>query len=197
MRAHIRGFMLKPVFISLVIIGIGTYNAINIGWYPIARVNSEIISAKRFNEAEEFAVQYYQTISNTRGVSESDIINSPAYRQEIRRATLDKLIENELIYAELKHRVGPRLDALIETKLSTISTSGEDFNEAVSLIYGLTLDRFQEAILIPQAHEEILKERFFTENISFEEWVISIRKDARVLIFEPEFVWVDGQVALQ
>src|SRR3989344_241693 len=82
-------------FLSLISVGLLTYFIANQGWYPIAIVNGKFITERDLRKEYSAAARYYAEAFNLG--QETKLL-----KKEIRRAILDKLIENVLIYDELK-----------------------------------------------------------------------------------------------
>ncbi len=181
------------IFVGLVFVGVGVYYGIRLGLYPVAMVNGSLVSAGQFDETENFIRHYYekaQETYNVGGVHPGD----PLYEAELARATLDQLIGYELIYGKLKTMVGADLSAVVDQKLASASAnaSGPDFAKAVETVYGLSLDRFRERVLVPQAREEILRGRLFAQKRDFDAWFLDARKTSKVIILYSGLVW-DGE----
>lgn len=157
--------------------------------YPVAYVNGQPISARNFNNDFNIGIHYYQTEAQTYDKAGAAAINSPEVKQEIKKAVLDKSIENILILNELEKRLkNSELGQMVENKIGEI-LNGQDIAKQVATIYNLTLDAFKERILIPQARLEILQARLALENINFDDWLKNAKKQARMIILIPGFSW--------
>ena len=178
------------LFVGLIALGVSVYYAIALGFYPIAIVNGSMVSVARFEETEGFVKSYYEKAEATYRLG-AESQNLP-HHEEILSATLDKLISYELLYAEAKTKVGRDLSAVVDQKLASIKMDSSTLEKAVDTIYGLTIDRFKEAVLVPQAWEEIVRGRLFAEKTDFDEWHRNARKTAKVIILHPTLVW-DGE----
>ncbi len=163
------------LIIGLIIIG-GIYLVISQS-YPVAFVGWQPISAKNFNDDFNTAVFYYGKVMETydKNVTSSiENIDSPAVKTEIKRAVLDKSIENILILNGLKKRLkNSELDQMVKNKIDEI-LKGQDIEKQVAAIYNLSLNAFKEQILTPEARLEILQARLMIENNpptgGFDEW---------------------------
>ena len=186
----------SAVFIGLVFLGIAGYYLIHFGFYPIAIVNGALVSEGRFSETERFIKNYYEKASvtyNLAGIRPGD----PAYETEVARATLGKLIDEELMHARLKTLVGKGLGSIVEQKIENAKPIGADFAKAVETIYGLSLDRFTKAVLVPQAEEEILRGRMLAEQEDFDAWLTEARKTGNIIILHPYLTWNGEKVAVR
>jgi hypothetical protein len=184
------------VFISIVFTGVIGYYLIHFGFYPIAIVNGSFVSEGRFSETENFIKNYYEKARVTYSLSAIKPGN-PEYEAEVARATLDKLIDQKLMRARLKTLIGKELGTIIDQKLANAKATGADFAKAVETIYGLSLDRFTEAVLVPQAEEEILRGRMLATDEDFDAWLIEVRKNGRVIILHPNLTWNGEKVVLR
>jgi hypothetical protein len=182
-----------PFFITMIAVGLVGYYVASAGWYPVAMVEGNMVSARALHETERFIGAYYARAEETYGILGGSVTNAitPA---EIRRATLDKLIENRFLAVELQELHGNGADTLVARKLNASGTDAPGFADAVRTIYGLSLERFTETVLIPQAHEELVREAFADAGREYGEWLTGVRASADVRVFAPGFMWVGGQV---
>ena len=168
------------------------------GFYPIAFVGGKPITWHSFKSNSQAAYYYYKTASRIYGES-SDDLTKPGNLQEINRAVLDKLIENEIISKGLKSIPGAK--QIVKNKLDQALKQSANLKEAVNTLYGIGLDDFVKLILIPQARKEVLEGRLFLENSSnsngFDEWLKKAKKDVKVLILLNDFKWDGEKVVLK
>ena len=195
----------KPfiIVISLIIvIGAAVYG-ITSGLYPVLIVNSRMASAKGLNDDLAVVINYYEKISDVALKTGVKTIDPNSDRMEIKRAILDKLIEDRLISDELGRRIkNSDLASIINTKIETAlkeSTSHEkDFEKEVESIYGLSLNQFKTIVLEPQAKREILEGRLLlehnTENDSMNNWLKDAKAKANIYILLPGFSWNGEQM---
>jgi len=172
--------------------GVSLYYVANQGFFPVAIVNSKLISAKTLNQEYAAAFKYYSAVLDTYSGknSETDFLES---RKEIKRAVLDKIIEDTLVYGELKRAVGKDLAAIVDNKIGDKS-EGQNLKEAALTLYGLDAGDFRKLVLAPQARREILAGRLYLEKKDFNQWLAAARVNARVIILSPGFEWKDGKV---
>jgi uncharacterized glyoxalase superfamily protein PhnB len=168
--------------------------------YPIAFINWQPISLKSFKADSATAIYYYQKVLETYNENQAGVIESSEVQQEIRRAVLNKLIENALIHQELRKRLkNNELERMVENKIEE-TIKGKEIKKEVKILYDLSLDKFKERILKPQAEEEILAGRLLLENNlpagGFDDWLKEIKSKAKVIILLPNFEWT-GQVIIK
>ena len=170
------------ILIITIIIVIVAYLILS-GFYPVALVNFNSISAHEWEANLTAAYAYYQKTSNNS--------LSNAAQKKIQRVILCKLIREEIIHQELTNRVkNSELAAIIDNKVKNF-TADSQTPELVKNFYGLSMERFDK-LLIPVAEEEILGGRLFIENKNLSEWLKENRKKARLIILLPDFSW-DGE----
>lgn len=84
-------------FLILIFLGLGGFISIRLGYFPVAIVNSHLISEAYFNDALRDVIEGY--------VSGTDIPGNT----ELKREALQKIIENELVFREAQKYFGPNL----------------------------------------------------------------------------------------
>lgn len=157
--------------------------------YPVALVNWQPVSAKSFNNDFGTAIFYYRKAAETYNKNDVTAIESPQVKAEIERAVLDKSVENILILNELEKRLkNSELDQMVQNKINEVF-NGQDIAKQVATIYNLSLDAFKEQVLTPEARTEILQARLALENKNFDDWLINVKKQAKVIILLPGFGW--------
>ncbi len=176
--------------------GLTFFYFVQAGFYPIAVVNSRIIGARSYEEVLASAYHYYDQLLKAE-VPARELVQMPEALVEIRRATLDKLVEDVLVYKELKSRLGKETESIVRNKVSSLNLNSPDFRQGVATLYDLTLEEFKETVLVPQARREILEGRLFTEKANLGEWLTRARQEAKVVIFAPNLEWKDGKVTIQ
>lgn len=148
---------------------------------------------------EKDSAAAYSYLRNTILVSGNDpaVVDLPESQLEIRRATLDKLITDSLIYNELKLRFGNEFQAIAERNIGQYIGDNENIENGAKTLYGLDLLEFKKRVLMPQAYREILEGRMYLNNEDFSEWLESARANASVYILTPDLQWEDGEVSLR
>jgi hypothetical protein len=192
--------MRRPVviatFVSMVFLGLFGYYAIRVGLYPVAIVNGAPLSAQRFLRTVQ-SVRHYYAQALTRYTPEQLGLSGPVTDQEVRRATLEKMIEDELVLKTLESTVGDTLSSLVSSKLASIDTAGSDFVQSVTTLYGLSVDEFREAVLIPQARSEILQESPAVQESGAEEWLSRAKAQASIRVFASDLAWDGSKVTVR
>ena len=179
------------IFLALIFVGLAGYYVARAGYYPVATVNSEIITARELNYEFLVAYQYYGVLLRD---SKEVEVESKGFRKEIRRAALQDLIEKALIDQELKKRVGGELADLVEKKVKFAQSDPKILGEAARLFYGLNLSDFRNLVLKPQAERELLESHLFLEKTTLDKWLSNSLSRAGVRILTPEFTWNKGRV---
>lgn len=175
------------VFLAIIFFGLGTYYFVHLGHYPIAIVNGKIITAGDFNNEYAAALQYYQkTMSQQKTPID---LRSADVQKEVRRATLNDLIDKALIVAELKKREGSDFNEVVASKISSANVNTKNFADAAKLLYGLEPNDFMAMVIVPQAEKELLEGRLFLEQRKLEEWLADAEKEASITLLTPEFSW--------
>jgi len=186
-------FLLVVAVICFILFLSQSYPAVLVDWRPI--------SLDSFNKDSAAALYYYQKLSEVYGADFVGPIDTPEFKMEVQRAVLDKLVENKIIEKELGKRLeGGDIDGIVEKKINEIlKETGNNIEEKVKTIYGISMADFRKEILEPQARFEVLEGRFIIENNSesnFEEWLNSVKLQSKVTIFVPNFHWSEGKVAI-
>lgn len=170
-------------FIILLSAGWGSYAVIHNNIYPVAVVNFKMISKKNFETASLSALNYYKKMKKP-NVSDAD------FEKEIRRATLDKLIENILISEEVN-------GAEVDNQLASLIVQNKDLENGIAVAYGISWDNFKNFILRPQVAEEILQKKLKELKKDFPLWLKNKKTDARVFLLVSNFKWSGERVELK
>lgn len=177
--------------------GFGSYVAARNGFYPVAIVNFDLVTAR---DAEKNYIAAYRYSRNALLVYGSDpaVLENPVSRLEIKRGTLEKLVLDELVYSELKRR-SRKSDfyAAAQNKIDRYLSENKNVEEAAKNLYGFTLEEFRERVLLPQAYLEVLAGGMFLNNENFEEWFQQARNSAAVVILSPKLEWQEGGVRIK
>lgn len=186
------------IFFALIAFGLSSFYLVRLGTYPVAVVGASIVSARSLNATVIAAHRYYvQSLQASGDRSADDAFEDHAAALELRRAALDRLIEDAIISRELKDRLGEDLESVIADKLAAVELSPKT-EKAVSTLYGLTLARFREMVLAPKAREEILQGRVFAEgNQDFGTWLKNIKKNVKIVVLAPDLAWNGEKVVVK
>lgn len=158
--------------------------------YPIIFVNSKSISLADFNKNYNTSMTYYEKALKTYKQDEK-ILEADEIKKELKRATLDSLIENILIEKTLRQELSKNnLNGLVDKKIEEI-IENQNIQKAAETFYGFSFEEFREKVLVPLANKEILKSRVFLSGGNFEEKLKEMKSKAKVMIFLPGFEW-DG-----
>jgi hypothetical protein len=183
------------IFFILMSIGAGSYVAAKKGFYPVASVDLNLISAKSFQENSSAAYRYFQNALFVSG-SDPHVLETLEAHREIRRATLDKLITDELIYGELQVRIKDDFQSIAEKNVEQYIQNNKNISEGAEKIYGLNLADFKSQVLMPEAYKEILQGRMFLNKENFDEWLKNKKSGARIIILSPDLQWNGSSVKL-
>lgn len=149
--------------------------------YPIALTSKWIITSRQFNKVVASSFVYYQKTFSVYATSTP--ISNIEFQKEIKRAALDKLIEDKITEKVLRKILGAKeLEKLVNDKLANLPINDE-IAKASQILYNLSLEDFKKLVLIPQAKTEILKERGID--------LLEIKKSYQPIILIPEFYWQD------
>lgn len=177
-------------FFSLMILGLSAYFFVSNGLYPVAVVNFNFITAADMQKDYVAAYKYFENVAMTYGkdVSDQTALESENSKKEVKRATLEKLITDFLIYIEAKRKFGNDLDSITE-KIIKENVDLSKMENPVKQLYGLSLDEFKEVVLVAQARREVLEGRMFTEKQNFDDWLKAEKGRASVFILMSGFDW--------
>lgn len=182
-------------FLLILFVGLGAYYLIHFGYYPVAMVGGNLITANHFETEYVVAYHYYARAAIINQDVDPD---SREFKRELRRAVMDNLIEQSLIRQDLDQRIGEDLPDIIENKIISAQRSDlKTIEENAKALYGLNLADFKSLVLVPQARREILQGRLFLEKQDYDKWLQGARKKATVFIITPEFYWKDGATKLR
>ena len=191
----------KLYIVFFVIIGLGTAAIyfVSAGYYPIAIVSGDIITANTFMSNYETASAYYMNFLKTYGsinspqeTSTQNVVGSLTPQtltpSQIQKSVLAGLIENILIEKGARKEMGKELDRLVGEKVSQ-AVEIPEIEKAVRTIYGLSLDDFKRDILVPQAERDILTGSLFLKGQRIEDWLTAEKKSVSVVILSGKFYW--------
>ena len=169
--------------------------------YPVAVVNEQAIGARDLNQNLEAALFSYENTlqaERQRGAEISDQRNDPQFILELKRATLNMMIEDVLIEQALTRMLGKAgLEARVAEKLGQANDVNQ-ITQAVEALYGLSTDEFLRLVLVPAAWRQILVEELTkTSSGTFEAWLSLERAQASVSVVLSGLTWLNAQVAIQ
>lgn len=161
----------------------------------MALVNGGSIFANEFDRVAAAALQFYVKSAEAarhRTLTPEEV---EALYAEIRRGTLDKLISERLVDAELTARLGERAAVLAEEKVAALAS--DKLRAAATGLYGMAYEEFRDTLLLPEAKQELLGDALKSESANTGEWFVSARSGARVTVFLPNLVWQNGGVEVK
>lgn len=185
------------LIVALIVIS-GAYLFINRD-YPVAFVGSSSVLNSNFQESYLISYNFY---SNNMKADNQDavILKSDDIIKELKRATLDVLIGQKIINAELEKRIkSDDLEKMIDEKISKIDLSSDNFKKGSEFLYGTSVENVKNLVLISKIKEEILQGRLTLENsqINLDEWLKQKKAETKVEILMPEFYWDKGEVGVK
>lgn len=180
------------IIFSLVV-GVGLLAILLVSWgyYPVATVNGDFISARQLSHEFGAASLYYKNLLQTYRPALKDAEQLSA--SDLQLAVLNSLIEKSLISKAVRQETGEDFAYLLENKLSRF-LGDEELEIAAANLYGLSGEEFRGDVLVPQAEREILAGRLFLRGEEIEDWILKAKAAARVTLFSPNFEWTGEAV---
>ncbi len=178
------------IAIFLTVLIVGGYFFYHSNLFPAAIVNWHFISQKTVDEYYQLGFRYLNNIAITYG-TDTKTLETNNSKKELERAVLEKLIENDLIYFEVKKIAGNDLEKIANQKIEN-ALKNADIQQAINTIFDTSLKNYTEKELKPQAYREILEGRMDLNNEQFDSWFEKAKNDAKVFIFIPGYSW-DGK----
>ncbi len=186
---------LAVIFLVMVAVGAGAYIVLRAGFFPVVFVNGEFVSRSRYETQLNAAIKY--TEARAERDPAANEVSPAAVRLELRRAVLDKLVEDALVGRAARVELGKAFNVEVDRKLASVQANLEstDFDEAVETLYGLNVAQFREFVLEPQAWRELLEDALKKEARTFPSWIEEARRAASVRILLRGLTWDGVQVA--
>ena len=182
-------YKLYTIFFAILGLGIIALYCISAGYYPIAIVNGNIITAKTFINDYGVASVYYQSL--LKAYENSSSTSQTLTQVQIQQDVLSGIIENILIDNGAREEMGKDIDRLVGEKVSE-ATAIQGIEKAARTVYGLSLDDFKKKILVPQAERDILTGSLFLKGQKMEDWLVAKKKSSTIIILSGKFYW-DGE----
>ena len=161
--------------VALIVVGWGSYTFINKDLYPVALVNWRPVTAREWSRVFTPTIAYYQTLKKPE-------VSDQVFKEEMRRAVLDKLIEQRLIYQRINQ-------ADIETQISTLLAQNQNLKAGSEKLYNMSWANFQELVLRPQVALELMGKQLADNNQKIEDWLKQQKTAATVFVFARGFSW--------
>ncbi|MDP2629587.1 MAG: SurA N-terminal domain-containing protein [Candidatus Harrisonbacteria bacterium] len=164
--------------------------------YPVASVGTSFISAQKLETSYQAGLSYYQKEASL-ALSEEEVAKSE-FQQELRRATLDKLIEHKLIQQLLYGLLGSEeAEARVEARIGEVlETRTAQTDEAVQRVFGLDWQDFETLIVRPEAERELLAQHLEGEGIEFISWFDEQLRSAEIEVLISGFEWRVNEVEI-
>jgi len=185
----------KPYILFLIFIAVGIVAIwiVSVGYYPIASINGNLISARTFWRTYEAGSQYVKNIA-TVSMEENEPINISVI--QIKQSVLTQIVENVIIKDAVEKELGDDLKNMLQEKIDILEKDS-DLQDATKKIYGLNFSDFREMILAPLARQEILIGRLFLKNQTINDWMKEMKTNAKVKIFSSQFYWDGNEVRVE
>jgi uncharacterized membrane protein affecting hemolysin expression len=158
------------------------------GHNPIALVHGNWISNRQFSREYQVYAKLYQEFGKANKII---LTNDKAFQLQVGRDGLDRLVESVLIKKAIDDLSSREIDNELKELIKTQMES-DNVKLFQSLIGNISEKDFNRAILSPMAERELLKNYFESQSQSFDNWLSSTKKSARVVIFSDEYDW-DGE----
>ncbi len=189
----------KIIIIAVILSGVIVF-LLAAGFYPIALSYDWFVTARLFNEILKSSANYYEKAASLSSTS-TPAAGMPDFKTELKRATLDKLIENRIIDKILKQNLGGKyVEKVIRQKLANLQSEDEkekSLNQAVRTLYDLPYEKFRREVVIPQIKKEILDGQLYLRGIDFEKWLAEVKSSLHPMILMFDLYWKDGKVELK
>lgn len=188
----------SKIIILAVVAAIFLLAFVYFGFWPVAIVDGSAITAREFNRNYDVGIKIYKNELEIYGEDEKKIKNDEV-QKEIKRAVLEKIIENKMVLENLQKLMGEGdIEKKINEKLSAQDLGRDGVKKGIEIAYGLNVDEFKEVVLIPQAKKEILEGNMFIADPlnDFDKWYKEKSGQMEVMIFLPGLVWENGAVKI-
>lgn len=161
------------------------------GWYPVARVEGVLISARTWNTLIRASQQYADMELTQYGKQPIDF-NAPENRAMLdqgKKDVLTSLIEDDIVTKEGVVLV-PDFASKTERKTTEALQHNPAIADNVENLYGLSLDDFKSLVLVPQARRDVIQEELAsTDGPSLDQWLRTAKRNADVRLFFVPFHW--------
>lgn len=185
----------KPylIFLGLLALGVLILLLISWGYYPIAIVNGQVITAQQFNQGYQVATNYSDAFSKVYGIDATSSIALDESPSATQLDVLNELIQNSLVHQSLVKDLGGDYDTLVSERVAQYDDN-TTLQAASEAIFGLSYNDFKQSFLVPETEREVMSGRLFLQGQNIDDWLTQQEKSAHVVIFSSEFHW-DGQEA--
>ena len=178
-------------FLAIIFAALACVTLVRLNYYPVAIIGNHVIGARQFMKDYAAVEAYYENALRTYAAATSTAPLQKPTGKDIEAHVLNQLVEMVLVGDGAKKEAGGDLDSLVKGKLSPYDADSA-FQHSAEVLYGLPFSDFKAEVLVPQAERDILKGRLFLKGEKFDDWLVSAKRSARVIIFSPAFYW-DGE----
>lgn len=165
------------------LVGSAIFYVMHFRLYPVALVGSQAIFADQFYRVADSAFKFYLNASEVYQKKLPSKSDAEKLYSDIKRATLDRFVEDGIFNRELAARFGASAANLVDKKLANVDN--DKLKAGVAQLYGLTMQEFKKMVLEPEAEREILIENFQSKNENFDMWLASAKSKVGVTVLMP------------
>lgn len=168
---------------------VGIIMAVN-KMYPVAMANGSFVWYRTWytlERATEHALIVELTASKTKLPADNQIARI------IKQDTLTSLIEDVILTQKGKKEFTD-FESHSQDRVNRAVSDKNKMGKAATFMYGLGASAFNDLILMPQSRREIAQEDLEKRHISFDDWFLQVKKEARVYVFFTSFTWDGVQV---
>lgn len=168
-----------------------------VGAYPVALIENTPIFYSTWKKAVESGERFINASAKSRVGGKAVDFNAPENAElvrSIKKESLTALIENVIMQQEGERIIrGFRVLALERTK-NALQDSHTDSERAARFVYGLSLEDFEDLVLLPQARRDVLKEVLGEQSQAFDVWFQGIKKTKQVRLLFVPYGWSGEEV---
>lgn len=182
--------MRKIFFIFILLFGLFAVIAVT-GFYPVALVNGHPLWNRDWVSLQQATLHALALQEHASGRS-LDILDAKNINLilAVKRDTLGSLIDDAIV----SQNGGVLVANLAETAMQRFNAAvknRDNLQHAAETVYGFTIDKLQNLILLPQSRREIIQAELEKQQKNFQQWLENGKKEARVKLFFVPFRW-DG-----
>lgn len=179
------------IFLAIILTGTTLYYFVAQGYFPVVIVNGHMISEKEYEQSLKGVVNYYLAVGKTyKDINIESVLNN---KSDVKKLAFEQVIENTIIAAELKRRLGSGLEPIVQQKLGTVKKT-EDLSKAAAALYGMNINDFAALYLRPVAERELLDGKLLLEKSDITTWLKTAKLKANVKMLVLGYSWQNGEV---
>lgn len=150
-------------------------------WYPILKINGELVWAREYyRRLESFDVYRRQT-------------EEQLDQDNAKKGILFSLIIDRIVIEELAGRNIDLKEA--EARVSEAAASSKDnLEKAANNLYGLSIRDFKRLFLLPRSRQDILAEKLALEGKDFGKWLDEKLAASEIKIYFLPYRWEAGNL---